>query len=269
MNKRGFYWGGALIVLGIIFLLDNLGAFEPLGVSIWGLIIPALLILAGIWLIWGIFARQNKPQSERVTIPDDGIERAELAINHGAGRLIISADPLQSNLLEGSFDGGVEQDTHRNAGMLRLRLTRASDFYWKSPWFWAPQQSLDWKMRLKPSARYVFVLNTGASESRIDLTDLLVDSVSIKTGASSTELILPQSAGFTSVKVKSGASSLSIKIPENVAARIRVTGGLMDLNLDKGRFPRSGVYYQSIDYDMADNKVDLEIETGVGSVKIW
>ena len=267
MNKRGLFWGGALILLGLFILLDNLGVFESLGVSLWGIILPVLLILIGIWLIWSLFARQKNPQNEQVTVPDDDIQLAEIVINHGAGRLFISADPLQSNLLEGSFDGGVRQDTQRNAGTLRIKLTMVSDFFWRFPGNWAPQQSLDWNMKFKPTARYVFVLNTGASDSRIDLTDLLVDSISIKTGASSTELTLPQSAGFTTVKVKSGASSLFIKVPGDVAARIHASGGMM--NLDKSRFPRIGVYHQSNDYDMADNKVDLEIETGVGSVRIW
>ena len=269
MNKRNLFWGGALILLGLLVLLDNLGVFEPLGVSIWGLILPVLLILLGIWIIWSIFARQKNPQSEYVTIPDDGIQRVELVVNHGAGRLFISSDPSQSNLLEGTFDGGVERDIQRNAGSMRIKLALVSDFFGKFPGNWVSQQSLDWNIKFKPTARYVFVLNTGASESRIDISGLLVDSVSIKTGASSTELTLPRSAGFTTVKVKSGASSLSINVPGSVAARIRATGGMVDMNIDKGRFPRSGVYFQSKDYDTADNKVDLEIETGVGSVKIW
>lgn len=269
MNKSGLFWGSALILLGLLILLDNLGVFESLGVSLWGLVLPALLILIGVWLIWSIFARQKNPYSEQVIIPDDGIQQAEIIINHGAGRLFISADPSQVNLLEGFFDGGVEQTIQRSASTLRIKFTMGSDFFWKFPGNWAPQQSLDWNMKFKPSARYSFVLNTGASETRIDLTDMLVDSVSLKTGASSTELTLPQAAGFTTVKVKSGASSLSIKVPGNLAARIRATGGMMDINIDKSRFPRSGIYYQSNDYDLADNKVDLEVETGVGSVKIW
>ena len=135
MNKRALFWGGALILLGLLILLDNLGVFESLGVSLWGLILPALLILIGVWLIWSIFTRQKNPQSEQVTIPDDDIQRAELVINHGAGRLFISADPSQFNLIEGSFDGGVEQDTQLNAGTLRVKLTMVSDFFGKFPEF--------------------------------------------------------------------------------------------------------------------------------------
>jgi hypothetical protein len=112
-------------------------------------------------------------------------------------------------------------------------------------------------------------MNTGASESKIDLSDLLVDRITLKTGASSTELSLPHAAGQTFVKIQSGAASLSIKIDEKVAARIRVMGGLTDMKLDKGRFLRSGPVYQSTDYDTAQNKIDLDVETGVGSVKIW
>ena len=269
MNKRGIFWGGVLILVGLLILLDTLGVFEPLGISLWGLILPTLLILCGIWLIWSIVNRQKYSPSEQVTIPDDGIQRAELVINHGAGRIFISADPKQTNLIEGTFDGGVEQDVQSSSGTLMIKLAIVSDYFWKFPAIWNPNRSLDWKMRLKPSARYELVLQTGASDSRIDLTDLLVDSVSIKTGASATELTLPQAAGFTDVKVKSGASSLAIKIPGNVAARIRTAGGMMDLSIDRSRFPRSGGYYQSNDFDLADNKADLEIETGVGSVKIW
>ena len=33
MNKRNLFWGGALLLLGLLVLLDNLGVFEPLGVN--------------------------------------------------------------------------------------------------------------------------------------------------------------------------------------------------------------------------------------------
>jgi hypothetical protein len=237
MKRRELFWGLVLILLGILFLFDTLGVFEPLGVSIWELVFPTLLILVGVWLIWSIFARSSKSLNEQVSIPDEGKVKVEVVINHGAGRLFISADPHQTNLLEGSFDGGVEQDIQRDSGILRIKLTMMKDLIWRFPGNWAPQQSLDWNMRFKPTARFTFKLNTGASDSRIDLTDLLVDLISIKTGASSTELFLPRSAGFTSVKLKSGAASLSITIPANVAARVRAAGSMMGLTTIEAVFP--------------------------------
>ncbi len=45
------YWGIGLIGLGLLLLLDSLGLL-PFDLS--GLVIPILLILAGIWVIWGL-----------------------------------------------------------------------------------------------------------------------------------------------------------------------------------------------------------------------
>jgi hypothetical protein len=111
-------------------------------------------------------------------------------------------------------------------------------------------------------------LETGASETRLDLDDLQISELRLKTGASSTNVNLPAQAGFTRVMVESGAASVDIRIPQGVAARIRSRGGLSSLSLDRSRFPRTGDTYQSADYDTALNKVDIDVQMGVGSVTI-
>jgi hypothetical protein len=59
-----------------------------------------------------------------------------------------------------------------------------------------------------------------------------------------------------------------VRVPSGVAARIRASGGLADIRVDRDRFPRAGGVYQSADYDTAANKVDIDVEAGVGSVNI-
>jgi len=61
---------------------------------------------------------------------------------------------------------------------------------------------------------------------------------------------------------------VKINIPEGVAAKIRVTGGMMSSDVDRSRFPKSGGYYQSPDYDTATHKAEIRVEMGMGSVKI-
>jgi hypothetical protein len=61
---------------------------------------------------------------------------------------------------------------------------------------------------------------------------------------------------------------VTVRVPSGVAARIRIRGGLAGIKVDQNRFPRMGDTYQSADYDTAPNKVDVDIETGVGSVEI-
>jgi hypothetical protein len=61
---------------------------------------------------------------------------------------------------------------------------------------------------------------------------------------------------------------VSVKVPEGVAARIRASGGVASINVDRKRFPRQGQVYVSPDYETAENTVDIDLDMGVGSLSI-
>lgn len=66
-------WGGLLVLMGVIFLLDNLGAISlRAAVRFW----PLLLIFLGLYLVAGYFkggGRHTSPPDAR-HVPDPGIE---------------------------------------------------------------------------------------------------------------------------------------------------------------------------------------------------
>ncbi len=109
---------------------------------------------------------------------------------------------------------------------------------------------------------------TGASKSVLDLRDLKVSELKLETGASATEVTLPANAGYTRVKVQAGAARVDIRVPGGVAARVKASGALASVNVDETRFPGFDNRYQSPDYETAANKVDIDVETGVGAVTI-
>ena len=43
---------------------------------------------------------------------------------------------------------------------------------------------------------------------------------------------------------------------------------MVDVDVDKGRFPREGAVYQSPDYETAENKADIDIDIGAGSISV-
>ena len=137
------------------------------------------------------------------------------------------------------------------------------------PWMWGPGRSLDWSFGLNSGIPLSLELKTGASESRLDLADLLVTDLRLETGASATQINLPAKAGRTRAEIRAGAASVELQVPPGVAARIRIRGGLSSANVDAARFPRMGDVYQSQDYHTAANTADIDIETGVGSVRIY
>jgi hypothetical protein len=136
-------------------------------------------------------------------------------------------------------------------------------------WAWYPGESLDWDIRLNGDIPLNLKIDSGASSTTLDLTNLKVVDLDIDTGASSTEVSLPANAGNTRVDIDSGAASLNLRVPSGVAARIRVKSGIASINLDSNRFPRKeGGLYESADYASAANRADITIDTGVGTVEI-
>ena len=79
---------------------------------------------------------------------------------------------------------------------------------------------------------------------------------------------MPRAGGVTSVRAESGAASLTFEIPAGVAARIRNRMALGSTQIDEARFPRIGDVYQSLDYATAENRIDMDIQGGVGSLRV-
>lgn len=262
MRTNTIFWGAMLILVGILLVFSNLGWIS---VNVWGLILSIFLIFLGITILWGVIFTSDQ-SVEKVHLPLEDIQQARITLKHGAGRLEISAASSEEALLEGEFGGGVEVKTHQDGaiGDVSLQVSPKGIV----PFAWWPGGRIDWSVFLTPQIPLDLRLELGANEANIDLGELLVSELTLKTGASSTEITLPARAGFTHAKISSGAAAVGVRIPSNVSARIQTTTGLSEVSIDRQRFPRTGKAYQSSDYDTAENKVHLEIDTGVGSVSV-
>jgi hypothetical protein len=137
------------------------------------------------------------------------------------------------------------------------------------PWnWWGGAGTLDWTLALNSGIPLALRLETGASQTQLDLSALRVTELILKTGASATEITMPANAGLTRARVESGAASVKVRIPQGVAARISGKMGLGALDVDQRRFPPRGAGYESDDFITAANRVELEVEGGVGSVDV-
>jgi hypothetical protein len=268
MRKSTLFWGITIIVIGVLLLVSNI-----LDINIGRLIWPLLMIAAGAWILWGIVAGRRGSEefeTEEATIPLEGATKAHIRINHGAGRLSVNSGAGPDELATGSFRGGLDYQKTRDGDTLSVHMgVRAPMQRFANPWsWWGPGRSLDWSVSLNDTIALSLDLQTGANEARIDLTDLQVTELQLQTGASSTRITLPASAGHTKAAIRSGAASVSVRVPTGVAARIQAQSGLAEVRVDRSRFTRMGGVYQSEDYATAENKVDIDIETGVGSVDV-
>ena len=267
MRRNTVFWGGIFILIGAMLLLNNLGV---LAVNVWTLIGPLFLIVLGLWVLGRVLAGPRSIETEEVAIPLEGARRARVRIRHGAGRLHVSAGAGPDQLAAGTFGGGLDYRMRTDGDRLDVEMRVPSDGFPRffMPWMWGSGGALDWSFGLNGEIPLSLELETGASETRLDLADLRLTDLRLQTGASATDLTLPANAGHTRAEIRAGAASVNIRVPSGVAARIRVKGGLAGITVDRSRFPRTGDVYQSADYDTAPNKVDVDIETGLGSIDV-
>ena len=266
MRRSNLFWGIIILLVGSLLLLEQMGI---LTVNVWGVFWAVFFILLGVWVILGVRGRDKEIEGEEAIIPLQGAQQAKISMHHGGGRLLIGSGALSGQLVSGSFRGGLSHRSRESATGLDVEMrVRDSGFpIVINPFNWGPR-GLDWQVNLTPEIPLALVLHTGASESHLDLSDLQVTELRVETGASSTVITTPAHCEHTRVKVNCGAASVRIRVPESVAARIRVTGGLMSANVDRQRFPKSAGYYQSPDYDTAPYKVELRLEAGAGSIQV-
>jgi hypothetical protein len=261
MGRNAIFWGVLILLLGCLFLLDSLGVIS---INLGMIIFPLFIIAVGIWILWGTASKKTL-ETQHATVQLQGANRARVRIRHGAGRLHLKAGNAGGDLIVGDFGGGLDKNVIRSDDLLDVTLSLPARIFLP---IWQPGNRLDWELALAPDVPIELELETGAGETSLDLSGLHVMRLRMNSGASSNRVTLPECAGFTQVEFRTGAASLDIRIPEGVAARIRASGGLASILIDNNRFPRSGKVHQSLDYDTAANKIDVLVETGVGSVNI-
>jgi len=263
MRRSALFFGTIIVLLGVVLLGINLGIVTS---QIWRFFWPLVLVILGVWFLVGPTLWKGSTESVERSIPLSGDSEAEIIFNYGAGRMNVASSSNPQELLGGFFAGGVTEDLQHINGKAVLKINPPADFF-PGNWMYG-NKGIEWDVRLNRDIPLQLHFHTGACEAHLDLGDLKVNDLSIETGASSTDVKLPTSAGFTRVVVKSGAAEVKLHVPQGVAASISESSGLSGIKVDTSRFMQNSHTYQSADFGTAANKVEIYYEGGVGSVEI-
>jgi hypothetical protein len=302
-RRRGGVVGPLILIfLGGVFLLQNTGYLPPnFWFNLWRLW-PVILVLVGIELLlanrvpWLVLAglaavvlvlgavatnsgATTAPTASSVTRTDrkdlGGARQAAVTVRFDAGQLTIGpleqATPEQLAMMtyEGPSNLAPQVNYTVTGDLGRLEYVNSDHSGGFAP-FGSRSSAPRINLNLNPNVLITSLsIKSGATDARVDLSALRVSDMDLSVGAASTWIRLPQAAGTTTARIAGGASTITLEIPQGVAAQIRHRGGLNTVNVDQGRFPSVGEgLYRSPDYDTAQNRVDVNLETGVTTIQV-
>ena len=254
-------WPLGWTLVGILLLMSTTGT---LGVEPGELIArwwPIVLIAIGGWfLVAALWPRRAAvPQREVLDLPLGAATEARVKISFGGGELDVERAP-SGRLVAGTFESGVAHSA-ASPGVVELKPDTSRGF----PWWDRP---LHWRVGVTGEVPLDLVVESGASRSTLDLSATRLRHLELRTGASETRVLLPRAAGSSTVRVESGAASVHLEVPEGVGARVRSRMALGSSAIDQARFPRKGDSYESPDWELVANRVEIDIQGGVGSVRV-
>lgn len=124
-----------------------------------------------------------------------------------------------------------------------------------------------WDLSLNNNVLTDLRLNCGAGKARLELGDVTLSNVNINMGAGQVDLDLEGHPTHSySVNVAGGVGQAVIRLPHGVGIRAQAHGGLGSINVQG--LTKHGDYYSNDAYGSAGVNVLLQVEGGIGEIRI-
>ncbi len=297
-------WPLFLILIGVNIIVKQ--APQPLGGFLSALVGLVAIGIFGYVLLFsgdnallnrlGVINAPSQYQTKEIDYAPGTMETAVIDIGFGSfgGELFALAD--SRSLISGQVaylgDLVFEADSTGEQATISLREQNAG-WLWFNPNNWnLGKQDIAWKLGLNPAVALDLRLEGSAGSVTYNLADLTLSHLDINGGAGGATITLPdglydvvynQGAGSLKmtlpengrqqIEINGGAGSITLYLPANMAARVTVDSGVGSFNPNsrftqiRGDDNQDGVW-ETEDYANADNRVELIIDQGVGSVTI-
>lgn len=263
-------WPLILIAIGIDLVLASLIGRSRIG-AVLSLILIAIVFGAGlIWAVNGSAFGLGKGGLSRQSVnqPVAGAKSAVVSIALGDGELRLHSASEPGELLSGSIElrggrGRLTQSFQEDGGVAHLTLQEQGSTWVMSGW--EPRRL--WDLGLSPDLALELSAKVGAGNLSLDASGLQVRAVEVDCGVGQVRITLP-GRGDYSARVHAGVGDVWVYVPEGLAARIHAHAGLGSASVAGAYSKRSDGEWLSPGYDTAANRVELTVDSGIGSVRV-
>lgn len=282
-----------LIFLGGLFLLFNLGALNwTVGMAVWrlwpiilvgvglngllGRTIPygsLVALLLTVVIVFGSLFTMNSAftggallSGATIDQPLSGVNKASVELSPGIGRVRIGGGAAADKLVEGRIDRTAgdrvvnDFSSSNGVGSYVLRQEGIPFEFHVGP------SDMTWDLRLTEQIPLDLRIHTGVGQSELDLSKLTLSNLELDTGVGQSTITLPRKGSFQGI-IKGGIGETSIRVPKGLAVKVYVRTGIGEARVPSGwRTQDSG--FVSPDYDTAAEKANLEIDGGIGQIRV-
>ncbi len=286
-------WGVLFIAVGILLLLGNIGVLTVELSSLWRLW-PVLIIVAGLsvlslrgWvggLVYGVaalgigvlvWATMVGPLSQQASTSvrdevsiaksNDEVESLSVSIKAGAVSLDVGShgdDAAVKGVLESDF-AKINHSSSISDGSQKVMLNLEGSAQW-----WLGDSRNKFAVNLNNTLPIDLDIDTGAASVKADLSDVVLRTLNIDSGASSVDLKLGSRSDESRVVVDVGVSSVKIQVPATSGVRLELDAGLSSKNIPEGYEKIDDDTYLSKNYSSSSKKITLVVDIGLSSLKI-
>jgi hypothetical protein len=293
MRRRIAGLAGGLIVLllGVMFLLANLGHLD---MSVWALLLrfwPLMLIIGGVvalvggtfrWFVVVLLALAivlgtvgaplvrdwaTGPLSHATYTPPAAAGtlaslKAEIELEVPSLRVNppVEAAYLINIAYRGPDAPQVSFEPRGGDGHLTVRQAgRPQSYVWGAS---APQQVVD--LAFQAGLPLDLAIKCGVANANLDLCSYSIRSLDLSTGVGNLVVRLGQPTGSVRVQVATGVGSVHLDVPAGVAVRVVADAGIGSREIEAGA--RSGDTWTDQGFEAAADRYEIKVAAGVGRV---
>ncbi|MDZ4765438.1 MAG: DUF5668 domain-containing protein [Chloroflexota bacterium] len=288
-SRRGAsLWAFVLIVVGVIWLLGQMGVLSAANFIVLYRLWPVILIAVGIQLLFGNtarvasrfiffgllgfvvvamlvgpalgFAALPEAQIARFSEPLDGTASAEVELGLGVGSSSVNgvlSDSLDLIQVDARYYGDIEFDVDQDddAKSITLRQTSESQTMFNIPFlnidFNTPDPNLYTRAHLSSTIPLDLKINGGVGTATVDLATLTLTRFAMNAGVGRVDLTLPVVRSID-VDINGGVGEIIINVPDGASFRADINGGVGNIQID---LPD-------------DAPIRIEASEGIGSVSM-
>jgi hypothetical protein len=200
-------------------------------------------------------------QHEYASFDVNDAKEVRVKLKMGAGELRVGSGT--DRLARADFEFNVPEwkpEVSYSGGVLRISQPEGSHGSFGNTKY-------DWDVRLNRDVATELDVNFGAGEAKLDIGSLNLRSVNVEMGVGEIDLDLRgQPKHDYSVRIRGGVGEARVHLPSDAGVFAEARGGIGEISAPGLR--HEGSSYYNAEYKKAPVTVKLDIEGGVGSIKL-